>query len=234
MNKIKLCRFVWKNATEEEKLNRMRLLIEQYIEKNEYGCWDWSGDINKCGYAHIKIGGRTESKSYNAHRIAYLVYKGKIQDGLVVCHTCDNRLCCNPEHLFLGTHLDNMRDMISKKRERFLKGADCPWAKLREYHILTILDFIRYGMNCGEIARLFNITRGQIQEIKSGRKWGHIGDRSDIEMNPRNIQKITPELAKQIKQWFAEGRKVSHIAQELNINRTTIDDIKKGKTWKNI
>lgn len=234
MQRVKLRRFIWKDATEEEKLDRMRLVIEQYIEKNNYGCWGWNGAMNKWGYAHVRIGGRDANVSYNAHRVAYLVYKGDIPKGLVVCHSCDNRQCCNPEHLFVGTHLDNTRDMISKKRERYLKGSECPWALFKDYHILTILDFFRGGMNAGEIARIFNTTRGQIQEIKSGRKWGHIGDRSDIEMQPRNTPKLTPELVKQIKQWFAEGKKVSHIARDLNINRTTIDDIKKGKTWKNI
>lgn len=230
--KMRLNRFIWKNATEEQKKNRMRLIIEQYIEKKPNVCWDWNGNINSSGYAHIKIGGRDSLRSYNAHRIAYLVYVGSIEKNKIVCHKCDNRKCCNPEHLFLGTYKDNMVDMVNKKRNMNPKGSQCSWSKLNEDQVLKMLELFKNGKNCAEVAREFGIDRRSASDIKRGRKWGHIGDRSNILKIRPHKKRINYELAKQIKQLFIEGNTVAEVTKKFNISRSTIDDIKKGRTWK--
>lgn len=89
---------------------RERLLAG--IKKVPSGCWEWQGSLSKSGYAHIGINDRT----YRAHRISYTEWVGEIPAGMLVCHTCDNRKCINPEHLWLGTNSDNMRDCVSKGR----------------------------------------------------------------------------------------------------------------------
>jgi hypothetical protein len=78
----------------------------------ETGCWNWTGFITDKGYGMFQIG----RIQHLAHRLSYRVHKGAIVDWLFVCHSCDNRRCVNPDHLWLGTHTDNMQDMIKKGR----------------------------------------------------------------------------------------------------------------------
>lgn len=76
-------------------------------------CWLWNGNLDKDGYGRIFVAGRGKVR---AHRIAFELYKHKIPKKLLVCHKCDNPRCVRPAHLWLGTHVDNMQDMISKGR----------------------------------------------------------------------------------------------------------------------
>lgn len=80
------------------------------------GCWEWLGSKNKFGYGAIMRTVDGVSRLIGAHRFAYLTWRGEIPDGIDVLHTCDNRCCINPDHLWLGTHGDNMRDMVAKGR----------------------------------------------------------------------------------------------------------------------
>lgn len=83
------------------------------------GCWLWQGRPGADGYGQFRVGVGTTK----AHRFSYELHKGPVPPGLHVLHKCDVRLCVNPEHLFLGTALTNMRDMIAKGRKRVCFGA---------------------------------------------------------------------------------------------------------------
>ena len=82
------------------------------------GCWLLGRAGNFRGYGGVKI---TDRRKYAAHRVAYALVKGPIPAGMLVCHRCDTPRCVRPDHLFLGTASDNMRDMIAKGRDRFSK-----------------------------------------------------------------------------------------------------------------
>lgn len=77
-------------------------------------CWPWTGSRTRTGYGKCSVDGRHVA----AHRLAWQLTNGPIPDGLHVLHRCDNPPCCNPGHLFLGTHTDNVRDMLAKGRGR--------------------------------------------------------------------------------------------------------------------
>jgi hypothetical protein len=109
----------------------MRTLKERFDEKwipvPECGCWLWTATAtgnpsSGVKYGYISVGGRSRSPQ-RAHRVSYELYNGEIPEGLIVRHKCDNPLCVNPDHLELGTHADNSRDMV--KRGRSNKKAYC-------------------------------------------------------------------------------------------------------------
>lgn len=89
-----------------------KILEEKSIPEPMSGCWLWLGSINNGGYGSVYF----NKKWARAHRVSFLVFKGKIPEKLLVCHHCDTRSCINPSHLFLGTHQDNSTDMVNKGR----------------------------------------------------------------------------------------------------------------------
>lgn len=128
-------------------------------------CWPWIG-CTRNGYGRFKIADR----HVNAHRVAYGLARGPIPDGFCILHHCDNPSCCNPEHLFPGTHADNMRDMVVKGRadNRGMKNGR---AKLTDAEILAIrLDCRRQR----DIAVDYGVQQAAISKIKRGATWYHL------------------------------------------------------------
>lgn len=76
-------------------------------------CWEWTGAKNNKGYGCLAV----NKQKWLAHRLSYTITKGQIPAGQIICHTCDNPHCVNPQHLFAGTHTDNIKDMLTKNRQ---------------------------------------------------------------------------------------------------------------------
>ena len=94
-------------------------LLRQLTRQGIDGCVEWPRGRSRSGYGQLRSEDRTP---WLAHRLAWTLTNGPIPDGLLVCHRCDNPPCVNPEHLFLGTHVDNMRDMVQKGRRQGASG----------------------------------------------------------------------------------------------------------------
>lgn len=129
-------------------------------------CVEWSGRVALSGYGVAKVDGKNQL----AHRLAWREGRGEIPAGLLVCHSCDNRTCVNLEHLFLGTHLDNNRDMLRKGRDG-LVGEKNPRAKLSLETVRQIRWLLVQGFTPAELAESFNISKSNIFHIQSGRNW---------------------------------------------------------------
>lgn len=138
------------------------------------GCWEWQKYKNKLGYGYISYRG-TQLK---AHRTSWIVFKGPIPDGMCVLHKCDNPKCINPDHLFLGTQFENIKDMLSKNRHGHgvnegMKGAN---AKLSDEDVFWIRKQEYSWKNCHEIAEKFGISPFSIYRIFKRQTWKHLHD----------------------------------------------------------
>ena len=137
--------------------------IAAYSREAPNGCVIWSGAIKDIGYGVITM----RNKSYHAHRVAWEVSRGPIPEGRVICHRCDNRACVNPDHMFLGTHLDNSTDMVAKGRSK--RGERASWSKLTEAQARQILhDKVTPHAT---YARELGVSETAISHIRKRRNW---------------------------------------------------------------
>ena len=135
---------------------------EKYIPEPNTGCWLWSSCIGSDGYGRA-------SGSVRAHRLSWEIAFGEIPAGMLVCHKCDTPACVNPDHLFLGTPLDNSRDMSRKFRG--VNGERASTAKLTDEQVMEI---IASDETCADLAKQFSVSDTTISFIKLGRTWKHL------------------------------------------------------------
>lgn len=134
------------------------------------GCWLWIGGLNSSGYGKI----RHKGKMQRAHRISYELHYGSIPPGMQVCHRCDVRSCVNPDHLFMGSDLDNAKDREAKGRGNQPKGRSNAWAKLTEQQVIEIRAKKANGQTARSIAREYGIAHSSVLNIYHGKKWKHV------------------------------------------------------------
>lgn len=157
-----------------ERVPLMERFEGMYTPEPNSGCWLWLGAPTFRGYGEIKVWITDKIKrSQRAHRVSWTLFRGPIPPGMVVCHHCDNRACVNPDHLFLGTQLDNVRDMIKKNRQVNPVGTRNSSAVLTESQVLEIRDS---NEPQGVLAARYGVCDANISAIKTRKSWKHLGE----------------------------------------------------------
>lgn len=156
------------------------------------GCWLWLGPTTgrPPGYGAISIDGKTRK----AHRLAWEMANGPIPDGLHVCHKCDNRLCVNPRHMFLGTNAENTADKVRKGRQ--LKGRQIQLCKLSDEQVVELRELRATGVLLRVLADRFGLTKETVSHLVSGKYRPNVG-------GPRTV--LRPDL---VSAW--RGKRASH------------------------
>jgi hypothetical protein len=151
-------------------LEQLREEFQQsYVENTVTGCWIWTGRKHggrraKTGYGQVAH----NNKFLLAHRAAWLLFHGPIPSGMMVCHKCDVRLCVNPEHLYLGTNADNMRD---RSQRGYVHQMRLDEAKVREMRQLR-----QQGWSWRGLAARYGVHHNAIVEATMGRSWAYVDE----------------------------------------------------------
>lgn len=177
---------------------------------NSNGCWIWNGEKTPQGYGRLKIQG----KRVRAHRLSYQLFVGSIPAGLCVCHRCDVPSCVNPDHLFLGTHSENMADCVAKGRHPISKAGSRFYKRFVYSEALTM---IANGATEKEVAEHFGVTLHTVQ--------CHLWDNSPV----KRKRFLTPDERRVV--LTLRGSKTQRqIAAMFGITRVAVSLIHSGKT----
>lgn len=155
-------------------------------------CWTWTGATIAKGYGELRCIPLFGHTPVYAHRISWeLHYGSPPPDDLCVLHSCDNRACVRPKHLFLGTHLDNSNDKIAKGRARYApvrgddhwkrkhpewvaRGEDHPMVILTSDEVIEVRQALANGERAAVLSKQFGVSESTIKAIKARRTWRHL------------------------------------------------------------
>jgi len=138
------------------------------VKKMPSGCWEWQAYINRHGYGHLNVNGKT----IHAHRMAWIYKNGEISGKILVCHKCDNPKCVNLDHLFLGTNQDNKNDAVNKKRHTF--GERIHSSKLNAKQVISIFTSYKNLSSIKGLSVKHSVSIQCVYDIVNGVTWKHL------------------------------------------------------------
>ena len=150
-------------------------------KRSDDECWPWTGPRSRSSQS-AEAYGRVDAfgfKGVYVHRFAYWFANGgaltlRKQGDLLIRHSCDNPLCCNPRHLLPGTHLDNMRDKVERGRQHTFASIDSPRAKLTATDVREIRDLSAAGATRKVLAERYGVSIQTIKAVRSGRHYADV------------------------------------------------------------
>jgi hypothetical protein len=152
--------------------DNLRQRFDEYVVKNNQGCWAWSGAIVD-GYGVLWELGASRQQ-LRAHRVSWAIYRGEVPEGMCVLHRCDNRQCTRPDHLFIGTVGDNNRDTIAKGRHVSSRGEKNGASKLTADDVEKMKTLRAQGLGYAVIARRFGVVTMTCWRAVNQKSWSHI------------------------------------------------------------
>lgn len=184
------------------------------------GCWNWQKSLvqNK-GYGRLTF----KKKQYHVHRLSYELFKGEIKDGLFVCHKCNNPQCCNPDHLYLGTHYDNMQD-----RKKSGGYDNNPKEKLNPAICKGIRELNKLGKSVTEISEITGFGKSTINRVLRNERYP---DESFVWKKSRE-DNLTESQVTKIRELHDDGYKNHEICKIMNIRARRVADLLKNINYK--
>ncbi len=211
-------------------MNKLELFESKINKNGPRGCWLWLGSRQRYGQFFFR------GKRWQAHRFSYEIYVGMV-GSLYVCHHCDNTICVNPTHLFLGTQKDNMQDMIRKGRANYARGEDAGLAKLtnRQAEYIKKHYSPKHPKFSGAaLARKFGVTKYAVHDMVRGKSWKRTENKID-----KSLRVPKWKLTKEQAQYIRDNYKFRHpefgckpMSEKFGVHIMTVSNVVTGKTWR--
>lgn len=210
---------------------------ERVATREGKACWEWKGSTHDFGYGLVRFWINGKQERY-AHRLSWYLHFGSLGDAFVL-HECDNPTCCRPNHLFLGSHVENMADMRAKGRHP--AGQRHPMAKLSTSQIEECRDRFQSGETLLSISRELGVSSATLHRAIYGKGWKGVGQPLTQTIFGRmgageahRKAKLTEDDVRTARKKRADGSSVTDLAREYGIKKAGMSKLLLGHNWKHV
>lgn len=244
MEDVRVSGAVSKRPTPEERFWRNVNKSGPTMPGMDSACWEWTAHRRGLGYGEMWVNGR----NVVTHRFSFALANGPIPAGLFVCHRCDNPPCVNPDHLFLGTHDDNMADRSAKGRqakgdrqgarlhpETVVRGEAHHSAKLSEADVLAIRARSLSGETMLKLSKEYRVDHATVRRIVTGHTWKHLPANIAPDGLRRYTTKLTEADVREIRRLYAlGGQTIFQLGERFGVSFSSISRIILRKNWAHV